>query len=118
MFFGLPFMYKTKVLFVCSRNKRRSLTAETIFAKHEQYEVKSCGTSTGSRVKITAGLVGWADVICFMEKRHKELSSKSFGEILKSKEIHILLIKDDYEYMDSKLIEKLEQKLGDLGVIV
>jgi predicted protein tyrosine phosphatase len=53
-----------------------------------------------------------------MEKRHKELSSKSFGDILQSKETHILLIKDDYEYMDAGLIEKLKQKLADSGVIV
>ncbi len=106
-----------KLLFVCSKNKRRSLTAETIFRDHSGYDVKSCGTNTGARVKITAGLIGWADKIIFMEKRHKELASKSFGDSLEKKQIYVLNIKDIYDYMDTKLGDKLKLKMADLNLI-
>ena len=107
-----------KLLFVCSRNKRRSLAAETIFRDNAVYDVKSCGTNTGARVKITVGLIGWADKIIFMEKRHKELASKSFGDSLAKKQVFVLNIKDVYEYLDSKLVEKLKLKMTDLNLII
>jgi predicted protein tyrosine phosphatase len=107
-----------KLLFVCSRNKRRSLTAETIYRDNTVYDVKSCGTNTGARVKITAGLIGWADKIIFMEKRHKELASISFGDTLEKKQIYVLNIKDIYEFMDTKLIAKINQKMQELNLVV
>lgn len=100
------------------RNKRRSLTAEMVFQDNLDYDVKSCGTNNGARVKITAGLIGWADKIIFMEKRHKELASKSFGDSLAKKQIYVLNIKDVYEYMDSKLVDKLRLKMADLNLII
>jgi predicted protein tyrosine phosphatase len=106
-----------KLLFVCSRNKRRSLTAETIFRDYSGYDVKSCGTNTGARVKITAGLIGWADKIIFMGKRHKELASISFGDTLEKKQIYVLNIKDIYDFMDAKLVDKLKLKMADLNLI-
>jgi predicted protein tyrosine phosphatase len=102
---------KTKILFVCSRNKRRSLTAQKIFEIHEEYDVKSAGTAKGARIKLTVGLIGWADVIFVMEKRHKEIMQQDFGEILSDKKIIILHIPYDYEYMDEELIEILKQRL-------
>jgi predicted protein tyrosine phosphatase len=75
---------RTKILFVCSRNKRRSLTAETIFKSEPAWEVRSAGTEESARIKVTAGHLGWADVIVVMEKRHKErLQQKYPGEIVR-----------------------------------
>lgn len=105
---------KTKLLFICSRNKRRSLTAETVFENHEFYEVKSAGTAKGARIKVTVGLIGWADVILVMEKRHKELMQQQFGEILVNKQLIILHIADDYDYMDEELVDILEQRITQL----
>ena len=34
----------TKLLFICSRNEIRSLTAEKLFAKSVQFQVRSAGT--------------------------------------------------------------------------
>ncbi len=102
---------KIKLLFICSRNKRRSLTAESIFESHEFYEVKSAGTAKSARIKVTTGLIGWADVILVMEKRHKELMQQQFDKILAHKQLIILHIADDYEYMDEELIDILEQRI-------
>jgi Low molecular weight phosphotyrosine protein phosphatase len=44
---------RAKILFVCSRNKRRSLTAETIFKSETRWEVRSAGTEESALIKAT-----------------------------------------------------------------
>ena len=51
------------LLFLCSQNKRRSLTAEKIFDGCNGYKVRSAGTEQNARIKVTPGLLGWADII-------------------------------------------------------
>lgn len=43
-----------KLLFICSRNKWRNLTAEKIFHGINEYEVRSAGTETGARIRVTS----------------------------------------------------------------
>lgn len=104
-------MPKINLLFICSRNKRRSLTAEIIFRNHESFNVKSCGTSPQSRIKINAKLIHWADVIYVMEKRHKEIITQQFRGKIQDKTIKILFIPDEFELMDERLIEILKGKI-------
>src|SRR5882672_4507901 len=59
-----------KILFVCSQNKWRSLTAEKIYQKFAGYSVRSAGTESGARIKITECHIGWSDWIFCMEKKH------------------------------------------------
>lgn len=61
-----------KVLFVCSRNRLRSLTAEAIFDGRNGHEVRSVGTDAGARVRVTEGHLGWADLVFVMEQRHRD----------------------------------------------
>lgn len=96
------------ILFICSRNKWRSRTAETIFKNNQQHTVKSAGTENEARIKVTEKLVGWADLIFVMEKKHKERLKEKFGSLADDKDIIILEIQDDYKYMDPELIEVLE----------
>lgn len=102
---------RTKILFVCSRNRRRSLTAETIFKSQLAWEVRSAGTEESARIKVTAGHLGWADVIVVMEKRHKERLRQKYPEELAAKPCVCLFISDDYEFMDSNLVEILREKM-------
>jgi predicted protein tyrosine phosphatase len=76
---------RTKILFVCSRNRRRSLTAETIFKSEPAWDVRSAGTEDSARINVTAGHLGWADVIVVMEKRHKERLHQKYPEELAAK---------------------------------
>ena len=76
---------RTKILFVCSRNRRRSLTAETIFKSETAWDVRSAGTEESARIKVTAGHLGWADVIVVMEKRHRERLQQKYPEALAGK---------------------------------
>jgi predicted protein tyrosine phosphatase len=107
-------MLRKNLLFVCSRNKRRSLTAEMVFKDSDEFNTKSCGTSPQSRVKINEKLIYWADVILVMEKRHKEIITQQFREASKNKQINVLFIPDEYELMDEDLIEILRDKVSEI----
>ena len=60
------------VLFICSKNKWRSRTAETIFKDSQDHDVRSAGTENDARIKVTEKLIIWSDLIFVMEKHHKE----------------------------------------------
>jgi len=100
-----------KILFVCSRNRWRSLTAEKIFNGRNNHEVRSAGTEENERIKITAGHTGWSDVIFVMEKKHQIRIQQKFREELKGKKVIRLDIPDEYEYMDEELIDLLESRI-------
>ena len=100
------------ILFICSRNKWRSRTAETIFKTVQIHNVKSAGTENEARIKVTEKLINWADLIFVMEKKHKERLRDKFGQLIADKEIVTLDIKDDYKYMDGELIEILETSVS------
>jgi predicted protein tyrosine phosphatase len=102
-----------KVLFLCSRNKWRSLTAEKIFNGTNGHEVRSAGTESNARIKVTGGHIGWADIIFVMEKKHLRRIQEKFGDILKDKKVIILDISDDYSFMDEELIEILISRVSE-----
>lgn len=101
------------VLFVCSRNKWRSATAETIFKNHSQHQIRSAGTAPSARIKLNPRHISWADLIFVMEKKHKQIIAEKFNEEIVNKRIIILDIPDDYQYMDEHLIEELRTKTQD-----
>lgn len=96
------------VLFICSRNKWRSKTAEDIFKSYDGFQVRSAGTSDSARIKVNEKLLTWADIVFVMEKRHKQILTQRFSSIIETKEVQILNIPDDYQYMDDELIERLK----------
>lgn len=104
--------YPLQILFVCSQNKLRSLTAEKIFSGTNHCQVKSAGTGAGARIRITKGMIGWADKIFAMEKNHLNLLRHKYREELAGKPLICLHIPDDYEYMDPELIRLLKIKLS------
>jgi predicted protein tyrosine phosphatase len=106
-----------KLLFICSRNKWRSLTAERIFNGVNGYEVRSAGTEPNARIKVTSGHIGWADVVFVMEKKHLRRIRDQFGYILENKKIINLDIPDDYSYMDEELVELLKCRVSERIVI-
>ena len=95
------------LLFICSRNKWRSTTAEAIYKDHSEYTVRSAGTEPSAAVRVNARLIAWADIIFVMEKVHKERILEKFREELISKKIVILDIEDDYQFMDPELVEMI-----------
>jgi predicted protein tyrosine phosphatase len=107
----------TKLLFVCSRNRIRSLTAERLFAGVAGYQARSAGTSPQARITLTAGHIGWADVILVMEARHRDIVRARFGRELGDKPLVCLQIPDLYEPMEQALVELLHDQLAVLAGI-
>ncbi len=105
-------MSKIKLLFVCSRNQWRSPTAEALFKDHPCYEARSAGTENGARVKVTAGLLGWADQIFCMERRHADRLRERFPEEIAGKPPITLRIPDDFQFMDPELVALLRTELA------
>jgi predicted protein tyrosine phosphatase len=106
-------MYREQLLFVCSRNQWRSPTAAALFKDSDLYTARSAGTSDSARIKITAGLINWADRVFVMEKRHLAIIDRKYPTEIKGKSIVNLNISDDYQYMDSELIEILKSRLSE-----
>lgn len=100
------------ILFICSRNRWRSPTAEAIFSKYNNVEVDSAGLSPDAEVRLSSEQIDWADIIFVMERRHRSSLSKSFARKLNAKRIICLNIPDRYTFMDPELIQELEQKVG------
>jgi predicted protein tyrosine phosphatase len=96
------------VLFVCSRNQWRSRTAETIFCKNQKHVIRSAGTASDARIKISLKLFEWADIIFVMEKKHKDQLRDKYGFPVEAKDVFILDVPDEYPYMDPELIEILQ----------
>jgi predicted protein tyrosine phosphatase len=101
-----------KLLFVCSRNKWRSRTAEELYRNVPGYEARSAGTEPGSRQRVTAGLLGWADLIFAMEVKHRDYLRAKYPEALEGKQVICLRIPDDFTYNDPDLIDLLKSSLS------
>jgi len=103
-----------KVLFLCSKNKLRSPTAEAIFSEIEGWQVCSAGISNDAEIHVSLEDVEWADYIFVMENVHKKKLSNKFGKALNKQVIISLGIPDNYEYMDPELIKILKEKVPKL----
>ena len=110
----MPSLHETpiKLLFVCSRNQWRSRTAEEIFKNLPGYAVKSAGTEPSARIRVTEGLIGWADIIFVMERKHRAILTERFGEAIAARELHCLDIPDDFGFMDPDLIASLQSAVS------
>lgn len=105
-----------KLLFLCSQNKRRSLTAEKIFDGYNGHEARSAGTESNARIKVTAGLLGWADIIFCMEKKHFRRIKGKYPDMIVDKKVICLYINDNYDFMDRELIELLRSYIKEQGL--
>src|SRR6187399_1384158 len=101
-----------KLLFVCSQNKLRSLTAEKLFEGFPRYQVRSAGTQPDARIVITEGHIGWADLIFVMEKSHLNRIRRKYADALEGKRVVTLHIPDDYTFMQPELIDELRARLA------
>jgi predicted protein tyrosine phosphatase len=100
-----------QLLFICSQNRWRSLTAERLLDNHPYLQARSAGTEPGARVRVAAGHLGWADVIFVMEKRHADRLQAKFGPELHGKPVVNLRIPDEYQLDDPALVALLHERL-------
>jgi predicted protein tyrosine phosphatase len=98
-------------LFVCSKNKWRSRTAEVIFKNTVGISVKSAGTNNGARIKLELHHLLWADLIFVMENKHRDIIQEKFKNKIDKEKIIVLEIQDDYPFMDDELILSLQSAI-------
>ena len=101
-----------RVLFVCTVNRLRSPTAETVFKDMPGIEALSAGTDKEATRPLTKELVASADLIFAMETHHRERIRKKFKKRPADRRIVTLHIPDEYERDDPHLIELLQKKAG------
>jgi predicted protein tyrosine phosphatase len=97
-------------------NQWRSPTAERLFDNIPGYQAHSAGTHEAARVRVTAGLLGWADALFTMERKHAERLREKFPAELAGKELFCLDIPDSYHFMDAELIDLLKSGLSQHGI--
>jgi predicted protein tyrosine phosphatase len=102
----------THLLFICSRNKWRSRTAEELYRNFPGYVARSAGTEPGARQRVTAGLIGWADFIFVMEAKHRDHLRARFAEAIVGKQLICLRIPDDFTFGDPALVDLLKASLS------
>lgn len=96
------------MLFICSKNKWRSPTAEAVFADHPGVETDSAGLANDADVRLSEEQIEWADVILVMETVHRTRLNQKFCRALAEKKVVVLGIPDRYPYMDDVLVELLK----------
>ena len=94
------------LLFICSRNQWRSPTAEKIYNRIPGISVRSAGTEPSARVRLTQSMLDAADMIFVMEHKHKKRIMQMFDT---DREIIVLDIPDEYQYMDEELIAMIKE---------
>ena len=77
----------------------------------EKYLILSAGTERNARIKVTPGLLGWADIIFCMEKKHLRRIKEKYSDIIADKKVVCLHIADDYEFMDQELQNLLKDNV-------
>ena len=100
------------VLFICSQNRLRSPTAESVFAAWPGIETASAGLNNEAENPVTPELIAWSDLIFVMEKAHRSKLSQKFKACLKDKRVVCLDIPDEYDYMDPVLVQLLQSKVS------
>lgn len=101
-----------KALFVCSRNRLRSPTAEQVFSTWPEVETDSAGLDNDAVVPLSPEQLEWVDLIFVMERAHQARLSRRFGAHLRGKRVICLGIPDNYAFMDAALVERLIATAG------
>ncbi len=99
------------LLFICTINRMRSCTAETLYAANPALKVKSAGIAPTAPNQITPELLRWADKIFVMENLHRAFITEKFHDVNLDNKLIVLGIPDFYYYMEPELIDLLKEKV-------
>ncbi|WP_233356062.1 low molecular weight protein tyrosine phosphatase family protein [Henriciella aquimarina] len=100
-----------KVLFICSRNRLRSPTAEAVFQAVPGVEARSAGTARDAVRQVNLSDIRWADLVVCMEDKHANRVRADFRQAARHKRICVLAIPDDYKYMQEELVSLLRTRV-------
>lgn len=101
-----------QVLFLCHYNRKRSATAERVFGKRPDLDVRSAGTSEEAMVRVNERMLEWADIVFVMDKEQCEQVARMFPGHRALDTMVCLEIADDYHFLDPALVTLLEQRVA------
>jgi predicted protein tyrosine phosphatase len=100
-----------RVLFVCRFNRSRSATAERLFCKRPDLDVRSAGTSDDALVRVNQRMLEWADIIFTMDPQQHRALTRMFPGHAALKRLVCLDIPDDFGFLDPQLVKLLEERV-------
>jgi predicted protein tyrosine phosphatase len=100
-----------RLLFVCRLNRCRSATAERLFAKRTDLDVRSAGTAEDALVRVNVNMLEWADVIFIMDAEQRHWLEHAFTGHPALARVVCLDIPDDFTFLQPELVELLEQRV-------
>jgi len=106
-----PTVPPKRILFVCRLNRYRSATAERIFCKRKDLDVRSAGTAEHALVRVTERMLDWAEKILVMDSKEVEALNRMFPAHPALDRIICLDIPDEFVFLQPQLVELLEQKV-------
>ena len=106
----MPTGPRLKVLFVCSRNRWRSPTAERLYRDDARLEVRSAGLRPDANRRLSESDLTWADLVFVMEREHRTLVRERYASVAVPV-IIVLDVPDEYQYMDPALQEALRSAI-------
>jgi predicted protein tyrosine phosphatase len=92
----------------------RSATAHKIFESDPRFEVDSAGTDKSASTVLEPEQLEWADRVLVMEKSHRNFIKHKYPKYYDKKKIVCLYIPDDFDFMQTELIDILKDKVADV----
>jgi protein-tyrosine phosphatase len=106
-----PAARPVRVLFICFYNRKRSATAERVFAKDPSLDVRSAGTSAEAMVQVNERMLDWADIVFVMEDEQRDWLARTFPGHPRLTDMVTLDIKDEYHFLDPELVTLLTERV-------
>ncbi len=100
------------ILFICSKNRLRSPTAEQVFADWPGVNTASAGINHDADNPVSPELLEWAELILVMEPMHRRKLADKFKRHLHNTRVISLGIPDDYQFMQPELVALLKRKVA------
>lgn len=98
-----------KVLFVCGESRRRSATAEKIFARDLRISARAVGLGETVPRRIHEEDLRWADLVLVMERKYVGRLKNTYRHLDDLPPIESLDISDEYIFMHPRLVEQLQE---------
>lgn len=99
------------MLFLCHYNRHRSATAERLFCKRHDLEVRSAGTSPEALVRVNERMLAWADIVFVMEDEQRHAIETMFPHHAAVDRTVCLDIEDVYTFLDPRLVKLLTERV-------
>ena len=99
------------MLVLCHYNMTRSATAERLFCKRGDLDVRSAGTSPDALARVNTLMLDWADVIFIMDDLQRRSLATMFPDHPALQRLVCLDIPDRFTFLEPELIKLLEERV-------